>query len=505
MLCGQGLVESRYDDPASWLSYDRDNAARRYSPLRDIDSRNVGGLAVAWVFQFPRIPARSESTPLVRNGVMYVTVGGDEAYALDARTGRVLWHFRYAGIEKGRLTDWNRGFALLGNRLFMTTLDASLLALDARNGSLLWKVKVADHASQYSTTSAPLIVRDLVIVGVGGGDEKEVRGFLDAYRGETGERAWRFHTVPAPGQPGSETWPPTDVWKTGGAAPWTTGSYDPELNLLYWATGNPGPLDYDGRNRPGDNLYSCSLLALAPETGRLRWHFQFTPHDTADWDSNQTPVLLDADWHGKSRKLVALANRNGFFYLLDRSDGKFLLAKPFVRQTWVKSFRPDGRPETFPEAQPSLEGSDYCPDPYGGTNWQAPAYNPETGLLYVSAHDACARYYPSGPSYEPSVHTPVNSVKAIDVRTGGIRWSLVLSGPQDHSMAGCMTTSGGLVFFGYRDGNFMAADARSGVLLWHFNTGGSIRASPMTYAADGKQYVAITTRNALFTFALRSP
>lgn len=493
-------VESRYQAPENWLTHDRDNTGQRFSPLRQIHTGNISDLVVQWTFQFHPLPTRSQVTPLVRDGVMYATVGGDNAFALDARTGRRLWHYRYRFKAEGSTMNWNRGFALHGERLFMVTADAHLIALDARNGSLLWDSVLADPNQNYGATAAGLIVGDRVIVGNAGGDSG-TRGFLDAYQVSTGERLWRFWTIPAPGEAGSETWPHNESWKGGGGATWTTGTYDPSLNLVYWTTGNAGPKDYDGRDREGDNLYACSLIALDPVTGKLAWHYQFTPHDVFDWDANEPPILLDLEWEGRPRKVVMQANRNGFFYVLDRTNGQFLRGKAFSRQTWLKEFTPVGRPVLNAGASPSTKGTVICPDPYGGINWQSPTYSPLTGLLYVPTHDACAYYYYTGPSYDPAVHKPEDSLQAIDVRTGQTRWKIPLSGPSDHQMAGAVSTAGGLVFFANRDGYFMAADAVKGRILWHFYTGGSIRASPMAYAVDGKQYIAIATRGALYVFA----
>jgi len=496
-------VEPRYANSADWLTYDRDNTSRRYSPLAEVDTQSVPRLQVSWAFQFVRLPTRTETTPLVRNGIMYLTVGGEEAYALDARTGRPLWNFNYAPPNPdGRRTNWNRGFALSGDRLFMATSDCSLLALDARNGSLLWRVQLGDPEDRYGTTAAPLIVRNLALLGVRGGDSGQVRGSIQAFDVETGRRVWKFDTVPAPGEPGSETWPANDSWKGGGAATWTIGSYDPELDLLYWPTGNPGPRDYDGSDRKGDNLYSCSLLALRPSTGKLVWHYQFSPHNLTDWDSNQPVVLIDAEWQGRPRKLIAQANRNAFFYVLDRTDGKLLLGKPFTTQTWARAVGADGRPELLPGVEPTSRGVKICPDVHGGTNWQASSYSPQTGLFYVVAREACGIYHKTGPRPDPDAAQPKHLLKALDLRTGEARWTFPFAGSGDETFAGAMSTAGGLVFFSTREGQFMAADAKSGTLLWHFNTGGTIRASPITYLVDGKQYVAIVSKSALFTFSL---
>ena len=493
---------------SDWLGYHGDASGQRYSPLAQINTTNTRRLAAAWAFQFVRLPVRSETTPLVRDGVMYITVGGEEAWALDAASGRPFWSFEYAPPAGGsggvRRANWTRGFALSNQRLFMAADDCSLLALDARNGSLLWRVQLADPSENYGSTAAPLVVKNLVLIGVRGGDTGRVRGFLDAFDIETGKRAWRFYTVPAPGEPGSETWPKdSTAWKGGGAATWTTGTYDPELNLVYWTTGNPGPKDYDARARPGDNLYSCSVLALNPDTGKLVWHYQFSPHDWNDWDANETPVLVDATWHGASRKLLLQANRNGFFYVLDRTDGRLLLAEPFSKVNWAKRIGPNGRPERNPGMEPTPRGVYTCPDVHGGTNWQAPSFSPAMGLLFLTARDACGYFYPTGFANDSQKMEPEQSVKAIDIQTGKVRWKYPFAGNQELvTHAGVMATAGGLVFVGGRDGQFIALDARDGKELWHFNTGGSIRSSPMSYTVAGKQYVAIVGKTAVFTFTL---
>lgn len=514
------LLDSRFSNRADWLSYDRDNTGQRFSPLDQITAANVNDLTAAWAFQLSKLPSRSEGTPLVRDGIMYITGGGEEAYALDARTGRTIWHFEYppsldesarpsgggaaAGPRGARGTNWNRGFALSGNRLFMSTSDCSLIALDSRNGSLLWRVQLADPHKAYGTTAAPIVMNNLVLLGVRGGDTGMVRGFLDAYDAETGKQVWRFYTVPAPGEPGSETWPSNASWKVGGAATWTAGTFDPELNLIYWPTGNPGPEDYDGSNRIGDNLYSASIVALNAATGKLVWHYQFTPHDVNDWDANETPVLIDMVWKGRPRKLLVQANRNAFFYVLDRTTGEFLLGEPFARQSWARSILANRRPDRLPNTTPTRKGNYVCPDVHGGTNWQAPAWNPETGLFYVVARDGCGYYYPTGFSNDNEKTPPEQSVRAIDIQTGKVRWNFPFLGSQELvTHAGVMTTAGGLVFAGGRDGQFLALDARDGKLLWNFNTGGTIRASPMTYLVDGRQYVSIYTKAAVFTFSLK--
>ena len=499
-------VEPRYEAAENWAAYDGDNTGRRYRELDEITPANARKLAVQWVFQFQPALSRALATPLAQDGVVYVSGGGATAYAIDGRSGRTLWRYDYpfGRDESSGTRDWNRGLALSGNRLFLAASDCHLIALDRRNGALLWRSKVNIAGPCLGLTAAPLVVRNLVLVGNSGGDSGLVRGFVDAFDAETGKRAWRLYTVPKPGEEGSETWGDNESWKGGGGATWTTGTYDPDLDLLYWPTGNPGPKDFDGRDRPGDNLYTASVLAIRPGTGKLVWHFQFTPHDEHDWDANETPVLVDAEWRGKPRKLLLHADRNGFFYVLDRETGEFLHGSPFAKQTWAKELTAEGRPIEIPEAAPARKGPLVCPDIHGGTNWQSPAYNPSTGLFYLIARDGCGRYYQTGASIDYELGEAQQSLRALDIQTGKIRWEIPFLGDESQEInhAGAMTTSGGVVFFSSREGNFMAADAKTGELLWTFNTGGNIRASPMAYAAAGKQYVAIVSKAGIFAFGL---
>ncbi len=498
-------LEPRYQDQQDWTAYDGDNTARRYRELDQITPANAKRLTAKWVFQYQPALFRSLATPLAQDGVLYTSGGGSTAYAIDGRTGRTLWRYDYPfGEEEARKRDWNRGLALSGNRLFLATIDCHLIALDRRNGALLWRSKINIEQQCLGSTAAPLVVKGRVLVGNSGGDTGLVRGFLDAFDAETGEREWRLWTVPKPGEKGSETWGKNDAWKGGGGATWTTGSYDPDLDLLYWPTGNPGPKDFDGRDRPGDNLYTASVLAIRPETGELVWHFQFTPHDEHDWDANEAPVLVDAVWHGQPRKLLLHADRNSFFYILDRETGEFLQGTEFAKQTWAKGLTAEGRPIEIPEAAPAREGPIVCPDIHGGTNWQSPAYNPNTELLYLVARDGCGRYYQTGYSIDYELGEAQQYLRALDIQTGETRWEIPFLGDESQEInhAGALTTSGGMVFFSSREGNFMAADAKTGELLWTFNTGGTIRASPMTYAVDGEQYVAITTKAGIFAFGL---
>jgi alcohol dehydrogenase (cytochrome c) len=497
-------------DPSRWLTFSGDYSGRRHSPLEQITPANVHRLVPAWTFQTGTL-ARGrgfETTPLVHDGVLYVTGPNNYAWALDARTGRAFWEYRRElpdDLTYGASAPVNRGFGILGDRLFMVTLDAHLLALDRRTGGVVWDSELADYRLGYAATLAPLVVGDKVIVGISGG-EYATRGFLDAYDPATGERLWRLHTIPAPGEPGSETWPNADVMVRGGGATWMTGSYDPELDLLYWATGNPNP-DYYGADRKGDNLYTNSLLAVEPDTGALRWHYQFTPHDTHDWDSNHVPVLADLRIGRTVRRTVMVANRNGFFYVLDRATGKLLLGEPFTATTWAREIGRDGRPVVLNE-----DGSRGClPDQWGGTNFMPPSFDPKLALFFVSARETCATFVAQAPALvagEQSTGGVVwadtevayGALRAIDARTGERRWEFRYPTP---TMAGVMSTASGLVFAGDNEGNFMAFASATGEHLWRYPTGAPIwGAAAMTFMLDGRQHVLIPSGGTLLAFAL---
>ncbi|MBS0393167.1 MAG: PQQ-dependent dehydrogenase, methanol/ethanol family [Proteobacteria bacterium] len=499
-------------EPQNWLTYSGRYAGWRHSDLRGIDAGNVSRLSMQWAFQVADL-GQFETTPLVVDGILYGTGQNDRAFAIDARTGRAIWRYQRHLPDKVQpcCGAVNRGFAILGDRLFMATLDAHVIALDTRTGNLLWDVTAADYRQAYSFTVAPLAVKNAVIVGVSGG-EFGVRGFIDAYDATSGRRLWRFDTVPAPGQPGHETWA-GDSWKSGGAPAWITGAYDPELNLLYWPTGNPSPSNYGG-DRGGDNLYSNSMLALDPDTGKLKWYFQFTPHDLYDYDATQVPVLVDAVWEGRPRKLLVQANRNGFLYVLDRSDGSFLSAKPFGHVTWATSIDAHGRPVPNTALKSGPDGTRVCPGAAGLTNWYSPSFDPATRLLYVATSDECDVFtsapqrYRAGHDFLGSIYVPdpqqrpTGALKAIDALTGEQKWSFPY---HTNPNGGALSTAGGVVFAGDSDGNFIALDAATGRDLWHVQLGAAIYSTAVTYELDGRQYVAIAAGSGLFAFALPQP
>jgi alcohol dehydrogenase (cytochrome c) len=500
--------------PGAWPSYDGSLSGNRFSPLTQINTNNVQKLAPKWMFAIQGAPRALEGTPVVVDGVMYVT-SVNEAYALDAKSGRETWHFsrpRTQGLAGDAASGINRGVAVLGDRVFMVTDNAHLIALDRSTGKLLWDVEMADSRQNYGATGAPLVVNDLVISGVSGGDEG-IRGFVDAYRASTGEHAWRFWTVPARGEPGSDTWIGRAI-EHGCAATWLTGTYDPEARLLYWPTGNPCP-DYNGDERKGDNLYSASVVALDPATGTLKWHYQFTPHDLHDWDANETPVLVDAQFRGQPRKLLLQGNRNGFFYVLDRLTGKVLVAEPFVKNlTWASGIGADGRPKLLPGNEPSAEGQRTCPAVAGAANWTSTAFSPVTQLFYLFADESCSVYtkndswWEAGKSFyggttrrAPGGSANAKSLKAIDIQTGKTAWEIPAVGSGILG-SGLMATAGGLLFYGDGEGAFVAADAKNGAIVWKFNANQRWKAGPMTYTVDGQQYIGVAAGSTILAFGL---
>ena len=496
-------------DDGNWLMYSGSYSALRFSPLDQISIDNVGRLKPLWVYQPPG-SGSLEATPVVADGVMYMTSAPASVVALDLRSGNPLWQWSRPiapTVLNLGFPRVNRGVAIFDNLVYVGTLDGYLVALDARTGVQRWIVPVGDNPSGHAITAAPLVADGKVIVGISGG-EAGIRGYLDAYDAQTGKRVWRMYTVPSPGEPGSDTWA-GDSWMRGAGATWLTGSYDPALKLLYWGTGNPGP-DWNGDARQGDNLFTCSLLAIDVETGRMRWHFQFTPHDVHDWDANQIPVLVNAEFGGRARSLVVMANRNGFFYVLDRTTGEYLLGTQYAKQTWARGLDAKGRPLVIPNMEPSEKGTLVYPSLQGSTNWSSPSYSPMTGMLYVPVREMGSIYYKSPVEYRRGTYFTGGSekrldeeswgaVRAIDIKTGHAAWDFKLPTPP---WAGVMATAGGLVFGGSNEGNFYAVDAKTGKPLWQFQTGGPIRCGPMAFLSEGKQRVAVSGGRSLFVFGI---
>jgi alcohol dehydrogenase (cytochrome c) len=527
VLSAAMLAQVRYEDllksPAdNWLTYAGDYTGRRHSSLAQITTANAGRLTTKWVYHVPDANGLRTS-PIVYDGVMYVT-NSNEVRALDAQTGRLIWQYRDTQPKR---KDANRGAAILGDAVFFVTSDVHLVALDRRNGSVLWVKKYGNVDDGLNATSAPLAVKDKVVVGVAGGDTG-MRGYVAAFAAANGDELWRLYTVPAKGEPGAETWEGQLEW--GGAATWLSGTYDPDLNLLYWTTGNPWP-DFYGGDRKGDNLYAGCLLAIDPDTGTRKWHFQFTPHDTHDWDAQAWPVLVDAPYPppqraqnarggprgGTTRKLVLHANRNGFFYVLDRVTGEFISASKLVdRLDWASGIDAAGRPIVVPGKDPTPTGNVVCPGVRGATNWMSPSYSPATGLFYVVTLEQCDVFTSSARKPEPKKNFSGGGagtkpgdvgrfyVRAIDPRTGKRVWQYPMTGPAE-LWGGTLSTAGGVVFFADDDGHLVALDGRNGRHLWHFQMGERLSASPITYAVGGKQYVAVASATAIFSFGLFEP
>jgi alcohol dehydrogenase (cytochrome c) len=514
-------------EPQNWLTYSGNYNSQRYSLLNQITPANAQDLTLKWVYQ-ARSLDKHEVTPLVVDGVMFTVQGPNDVIALEAATGKIIWQYFHRPEEGTRnpcCGNLTRGLAILGDKVFLAALDAKLIALEAKTGKELWSTQVADIKQQYAMTVAPLAVKDKVITGVAGG-EHGVRGFLAAYDANTGKELWRFNTVPGPGEPGYETWlgkdgKPNDSYLHGGAPIWTTGSYDPETNLTMWGTGNAGP-DYNGDNRLGDNLYTCSVVALDVDTGKLKWYYQFSPHDEFDWDSTQVPVLADINFQGRPRKAMLWANRNGVTYVLDRTNGQFLSGKSFTKTNWYTGFDERGRPMRVPGILPTLEGTLVYPGNQGATNWYNPSFSPVTGLFYIPAWENTSNTYKKDEA-PPEFHEGQNftgispfrqgvaeaaknddvfsSVIAWDANVGERKWTFKMSGPSIEG--GVLTTASNMLFVGGRDGQFVALDASNGKPLWETHLGPSVSAGPITYLVNGKQYVSIQCGNALYTFGLR--
>lgn len=505
-------------EPQNWMHYWGNYQGTHYSALKEITPANVSHLETKWSVKLADMRSL-ETEPLVVDGIMYASGQPGAVVALDARTGKEIW--RYAHERKvtnpREINPFNRGVAVLDNRVFVGTLDAAIAAIDARTGTQLWESQVADSLLGYSITSAPLALKDKVIVGVSGG-EFGARGFIDAYDAATGKRLWRWYSVPEPADFGGDTWA-GESWKTGGAPTWLTGSYDAATNTLIWAIGNPGAqMDRSIRGN-GDNLFSDSVVALDPDTGKRKWHYQFTPNDGHDWDSVQDMMLVDRMWHGQSRKLLLHADRNGFFYVLDRTDGKFLAATAFVYQNWNSGFDTNGRPAQIAGSNSSSEGSFLVyPSLVGGTNFQAPSYSPATGWFYLEYAESGQQYisapaeYVAGTQYigrgrgaappqrGPNDPTPSAGIKAIDPENGKTMWDVKLG--RGSLNDGVLATAGGVLFATSVEGNLLALDAGSGKELWRYHGSDTMRASPMSFAVDGRQYIAVVFNDTLYCFGL---
>ena len=515
-------------EPHNWLTYSGTYKSQRYSTLTQITPANVKDLELKWVFQVRSLGAsdKFEASPIVNDGIMYTVSPPNDVVALDAVTGRTFWRYNHnvapaARVCCGRV---NRGVAILDNRVFMGTIDGRVIALNAKTGAVEWNVAIDRPEAGYSITVSPLVVKDKLILGPAGG-EYGIRGYIVALDPNTGKQLWRFNTVPGEGEPGRETWA-GDSWKTGGGSIWTTGSYDAETNLTFWGVGNPGP-DWNGDGRLGDNLYTESVVALDADTGALKWHYQFTPHDEFDFDSTQVPVMAEIDWQGQPRKVLMMANRNGVFYVIDRVTGQFLKATPFVKVNWVDGWDAKGRPNKV--LHPTPEGTRIFPNNQGATNWYSPSYSPRTGLFYIPTWAETSSVYRKTPGPDtvkysegqqftgtfPSMAVPAlvaaptnnrlpqdgyGTIQAVDPKTGAQRWEFRMNDVTD---SGVLSTASDLVFAGGREGYFFALDAKTGTLLWRSMVGGQVASGPISYAVNNRQYIAVSAGNNLFVYGLR--
>jgi alcohol dehydrogenase (cytochrome c) len=518
-------VQNAAHEAQNWLTYSGTLSGQRYSTLTSITPANVKQLQLEWVLQSmspAELTQKHEASPLVVDGVMYTVQPPNVIVALDAASGRVFWTFPYTPATTARpcCGRVNRGLAILGHTLFMGTIDGNLIAVDARDGRLLWTTPMGRPEAAYAATGAPLVVKDKVVTGPAGG-EYGISGYLAAYDAATGKQVWKFNTVPQAGEPGNETWA-GESWRTGGGPIWNAGAYDSSTNTVFWGIGNPSP-DWNGSMRLGDNLYTSSVVALDADTGKLKWYYQFTPHDEFDFDSTQIPVLAEIPWEGRPRPVVLFANRNGIFYVLDRATGKFLLGKPFVKVTWMNGFDENGRPHRVQNV--TEQGVRVFPENQGGTNWYSPSYSPRTGLFYIptwgdtsslntarpdryvegnrflgggATHDVPA--LSAGRTNQRSPGVAFGAITAVDPRTGDVRWQFKMTDVTD---SGVLSTASDLVFAGGREGYFYALDAKTGAVLWQTMLGGQMANGPITYAVNGRQYVTAAAGSSYFTFALR--
>jgi acido-empty-quinoprotein group A len=500
------------DPTDTWPTYNGDYSGRRHSPLTKINQTNISSLAINWMYRVSVGAQRGignvqiKSTPLLVNGILYFTVP-DHVYALDARTGEELWHYDW--VDKGGHLVGNRGVGMYGNWLYFLAPDGWFISLNAQDGKERWKHKVADEKMQYFTTMAPMVVKNHIIVGVGG-DAMDVPGYLEARDPETGELQWRWNSSPRVGEAGAETWPNKNAMEHGGGMTWLPGTYDPELNLLYWGTGNPNPV-FAGQGRKGENLWTCSIVALNPDTGKLAWYFQASPHDTHDWDNVETPVLFDGEFKGEKRKMLAQAARNGYFFVLDRTNGKSLVTAPFVGTNWAKGIDAKGQPIPDPKKEPQVDGSLLNIPGGGGTNWIPPSYDPESGLFFVNAIKGYALTYLTDTDERPEGYggtghglwsQPV--IEALDYKTGKIRWAhdYVTRGGGGLGGPGILSTAGKLVFSGDYSNNLIAYDPPTGKIVWHFRMLSSLSNGPMSYELEGRQYLIVGAGDTLYAFSV---
>ena len=509
-------VGSRSDQ---WLTYSGSLDGRRYTPLTEITPTNVSRLQVRWIRQFDTTESRSESTPIAVGGVIFTTEPTpSNVVALDAKSGDIRWRYQRSLPDKlpaccGRS---NRGLAILGNALFLGSLEGYLVAINAANGNVIWQTEVANPSDGFTMTGAPLVVNDSVVVGVAGG-EYGIRGFVAGYDAQTGRQQWKFNTIPGPGEPGHDTWK-NDAWRTGGGPTWITGSYDPSLDLIYWGVGNPAP-GLQGDVRPGDNLFTDSIVALHASSGKLAWYFQFTPHDEYDRDATQTPILVDIPIKGVLRRALCVANRNGFYYVLDRATGEFLVGVPFVEQNWAEGLDAAGRPMLSSDARTSPSGRLVKPGVGGGTNWQNAAFDPKSRLIFVPATEGASvftkspnprrgelGFYPGsegGDYKEPEERV----VRALDAATGAKRWERWERSLPNWKKSfatgygGLLATGGGLVF-GAAGGFAFAIDSATGRELWRVYLGGDTFAAPISFTVDGHQIILMSAGRALIALGL---
>jgi acido-empty-quinoprotein group A len=508
-LCAQTLTPEALVKPGtdSWPTYNGDYSGRRHSPLTQIDAASVASLSSAWMYRASNYGAGGfgsviKSTPLEVNGVLYFTMP-DNVWAVDARSGREIWHYKYPPNEGGHIGQ--RGVAMLGDSIYTETPDCNLVSLNAKDGKEKWKKQIADVKLEYFCTMAPMVVGNHIITGVGG-DSLDNPGYLESHDTETGEVQWRWNTEPSAGEPGFESWPDAEARSHGGGMTWMTGTYDPDLRLIYWGIGNPNPV-HAGEGRKGDNLWTCSIVALHVDTGKLAWGYQVSPHDTHDWDATQTPILFDGEFKGKQRKLIAQASRNVFFFVLDRSSGEHLLTAPFINSNWSLGINAKGQPIPNPKKEPSRNGTLVSPSSNGASNWFAPSFDPKAGLFYVVASQSYSVFYLTAEGKaegfagrDDFLNFP-GTLKAIDYKTGEVRWTHDVG-----SMGtGLLTTAGNLLFAGDSSGHVMALDSTTGKTLWHTTVGANQANGAITYELDGKQYVVVGAGDSLFAFTLGSP